>query len=147
MEKALKDMTKDEARLWFDQQRQILALERAKRQEFLWNNLPKIEEVYQVPDLPTGVSPEEWKEFYVKKLISAGCIPKEDLKDGEYYLGNHRRATIARWNQEKNKFEYNRTKFDHKFIDTCNHFEDDDGFALFVPIRIATLEQFERNAQ
>jgi len=27
--------------------------------------------------------------------------------------------------------------------DDCNHFEDDDGFALFVPIRLGTQEEWD----
>jgi hypothetical protein len=28
--------------------------------------------------------------------------------------------------------------------DECNHFEDDNGFALFVPIGIGTKEEFDK---
>jgi hypothetical protein len=38
-----------------------------------------------------------------------------------------------------------RTKFQNVFEDTCNHFEDDDGFALFVPIGIGTEEKYKQN--
>jgi hypothetical protein len=31
------------------------------------------------------------------------------------------------------------------FEDKCNHFEDDDGFALFVPIGIGTEEKYKQN--
>jgi hypothetical protein len=27
--------------------------------------------------------------------------------------------------------------------DECNHFEDDDGFALFVPIKLGTQEEWD----
>jgi hypothetical protein len=112
-----------------------------------WNNLPKFKSIADIPELPRIEDPEEWNGFYVVKLIEAGAIPKGLLKDGAYYLGDHRRATVARWNAVKNKFEYWRTKFSAKYIDTCNHFEDDDGYSLFVPIAEVTQEQFERNAE
>lgn len=31
--------------------------------------------------------------------------------------------------------------------DECNHFEDDNGFALFVPLRLATQEEVEEQLQ
>jgi len=119
----------------------------AKKKELLdrWNNLPRFDEVHQVPILPQVDDPREWSEFYVKKLISSGAIPKEALKDGEHYVGSHRRAQVARWNSEMGRFEYWRTKFNQTFIDYCNHFEDDDGFSLFVPIGTASKDQFEKN--
>lgn len=44
------------------------------------------------------------------------------------------------WNEKENKFDYVRYKFGY-YWDECNHFEDDDGFALFVPLRKATDEE------
>lgn len=138
-------MTKDEARLWFEAQREKLKQERQIKLREYWENLQPFEDHTKIPDLPTGIDPVEWKEFYVKKLIGAGAIPKEALNDGGYYIGDHRNANVARWNAEKSEFEYWRFKWGNRFIDTCNHFEDDDGFALFVPIKEATEDQFERN--
>ena len=59
-------------------------------------------------------------------------IPKADLKDGAYYYGHCRNASIARWNARDKMFYYRRTKFGHSFIETINHPEDDNGFDLFV---------------
>lgn len=95
-----------------------------------------------VPELPQ-VDIEEWKEFYVPLIIEKGGIPKEKLLDGEWYYGDHRRCNFARWNEKENKFDYIRYKFGF-YWDDCNHFEDDDGYALFVPIRKATEEE-EKN--
>lgn len=147
MEKRVKDMTKEEAKMWMEAEKIRLKNEREARRREYWNNLPKLEKVTDIPQLPYVEDPKEWKEFYVVKLIEAGAIPKGLLKDGGYYIGDHRNARIARWCAEKAKFEYWRTKFNARFIDNCNHFEDDDGFALFVPIAEATQEQFERNAE
>jgi hypothetical protein len=118
--------------------------EREKRFKEHWNNLPKFTKPKDVPDLPR-VETKEWKEFYVPKLIEAGAIPKKDLLDGKYYFGEHRNATVALWDEERNCFFYNRTKFNHTFEDKCNHFEDDDGYALFVPIGEATEEEYKEN--
>lgn len=147
MEKKIKDMTKEEAKLWMEAEKLRLKKERETRRREYWNNLPKIEKLTDIPELPYAENPEEWKNFYVVKLIEAGAIPKALLKDGAYYLGDHRNATVARWCAAKDRFEYWRTKFTARYIDDCNHFEDDDGFALFVPIREATQEQFEKNAE
>ncbi len=115
--------------------------ERIKRIKEYWTNeLPKFNNPEDVPDLPK-VDEKEWKEFYIPKLIEAGAIPKKDLIDGQIYIGEHRRTTIARWNQEKNHFDYMRYKWGW-FEDVCNHFEDDDGFALFVPIGLGTEDDW-----
>jgi hypothetical protein len=107
-----------------------------------WNNLKHFDEPYDVPPIPK-VGEYEYKDFYIPRLIKAGGIPKKDLIHGQVYIGNHRNGTIAMWNQDLNKFEYWRTKCGSRFTDTCNHFEDDDGFALFVPIRLGTLEEYK----
>jgi hypothetical protein len=121
--------------------------ERERAAKEYWNNLPTLDTVDKVPPLPTRVPPDTWKNFYVRKLVEAGAIPKCDLIDGEFYLGDHRRATVAKWNADLQEFEYWRCKFGQRYIDQCNHFEDDDGYALFVPIRLANKDQFERNAE
>ena len=126
-----------------------LEVERLRREAAVlnhWNNLPTFEKPEDVPEIPRATS-KEHTEFYVPKLIEAGAIPKKDLVDGCFYLGEHRRGRIARWNAEKNQFEYWRHKFNQVFIDKCNHFEDDDGFALFVPIRLASQEEFDQTGR
>jgi len=114
--------------------------DRDKRIKEFWETLPKFKKPEDIPQLPV-VDEKEWKEFYVPKLIGAGAIMKKDLIDGEFYIGEHRNCTLAKWNADENKFIYKRYKFGATFDDYCNHFEDDDGFALFVPIRIATLDE------
>ena len=116
--------------------------ERKQRIKEYWENLPKINTPRDVPELPR-VDIQEWKDYYVPKLIEAGAIPKKDLVEGQYYVGEHRNAQVAKWNGKE--FVYMRTKFQYVYEDICNHFEDDDGFALFVPIRIGTEEEFNKN--
>lgn len=122
--------------------RQIKAEREQKIREYWEKELPKFNNPEDVPELPK-VDEKEWKEFYVPKLIQAGAMPKKDLIIDQYYIGEHRRATVAKW--VGNKFIYNRTKFNNVFEDECNHFEDDDGFALFVPLRIGTKEEYINN--
>lgn len=88
-----------------------------------------------VPDIPR-VDPEIYKEFFIPVLIKRGGIPKSKLIDGVEYIGDNRNTSSAIWDKEKNCFVYKRTKFGDTFDDYCNHFEDDDGYALFVPIKI-----------
>ena len=116
--------------------------ERKKRVKDYWENLPKINTRMDVPELPK-VGIEEWEGYYVPKLIEAGAIPKKDLVEGQYYIGEHRRAVVAKWTGKD--FIYNREKFGNVYEDKCNHFEDDDGFALFVPIGIGTEEKYKQN--
>lgn len=132
----------DAAKMKFEAEKMKMKEEKLKKIKEYWENeLPKFNNPEDVPQLPV-VDEKEWKEFYVPKLIKAGAIPKKDLIDGQIYIGEHRRTTIARWNQKENKFEYMRYKFGWR-EDECNHFEDDDGFVLFVPIKLGTQEDWD----
>lgn len=72
-------------------------------------------------------------------------IAKKDLVLGSYYLGDHRRCTIAQWSGKE--FLYIRNKFGNHFIDTANHPEDDDGYALFVPLRLVDQKLTEEEQE
>ena len=95
-------------------------------------NKKKFETPNDVPCLPI-VEKDEWLNFYVPKLIERGAIPKSDLEVGCKYLGQCRNADEATWNGEN--FVYQRYKFGITYEEKINHFEDDDGFDLFVPIK------------
>jgi len=132
----------DAAKIKFEAEKMKLKEERERRiKEFWENGIPKLNNPEDVPTLPR-VDEKEWKEYYVPRLIEAGAIPKKDLIHGQIYIGEHRNANVQRWNQETNKFEHMRMKFGW-MKDDCNHFEDDDGFALFVPIRLGTQEDWD----
>lgn len=131
----------NELKLKAEAQLQQVREERLKRIKKYWETeVIKFNNPEDVPDLPR-VDEKEWKEFYVPILIQAGAIPKKDLIHGQVYIGNHRNTTVARWNQETNKFDHMRYKFGW-MKDDCNHFEDDDGFALFVPIKLGTEDDW-----
>lgn len=100
-----------------------------------FQKLKKFETVLDIPDLPIVKDKQEWKNFFVKELVRAGAIPKNKLKHNEYYIGRCRNAKIAKWDGIKNKFTYIKEKFGCEFLEDINHFEDDDGFDLFVPIK------------
>jgi len=59
-------------------------------------------------------------------------IPKEELKDGQYYQGRCRNATVARWCALDQKFYHWRTKFGHDFIEEICCPEDEKQFDVFV---------------
>ena len=99
--------------------------------EYLQNMEPFVN---WIPDVPKVDSPEDYQEYVVKNYIRCGAIPKKDLIIGETYIGNCRNATEATWNGEV--FVYKRTKFRIKHNEEINHFEDDNGYDLFVPIKI-----------
>jgi hypothetical protein len=115
--------------------------ERKKAMIKYWNELKPFLTPNDVPAIPR-VEEKEYKEFYVPRLIAAGAIPKADLLDNHFYFGEYRNANVGKWIAEKNVFEHWRYKFGFR-IDECNHFEDDDGFALFVPIRLANEAEIE----
>ena len=59
-------------------------------------------------------------------------IPKSELIKGEIYQGECRNSDDARWDGDK--FLYARTKFGSTYLEAIHHFEDDDGYDVFVPI-------------
>lgn len=89
-----------------------------------------------IPSLPK-TSLNVWKESIVPNLIRCGAIPKSELVIGHTYIGSCRNSNEAKWNGED--FEYTRYKFGTSFIDHINHFEDDDGYDLFVPLKDADV--------
>lgn len=84
-----------------------------------------------IPEIPV-VDKEIYDSVIIPNLIRCGAIPKKDLIVGKTYLGDTRNASEATWNGEE--FEYRRYKFGFWYDDSVNHFEDDDGHALFVPL-------------
>jgi hypothetical protein len=112
--------------------KQDIKLERDRRTREYWETLNPFVNEDDVPELPNPLN-----TFYEERLIELGAIPKNKLEVDNWYYGNHRRCQFAKWNGDK--FIYYRYKFGWR-LDECNHFQDDDGFALFVPIRIANKE-------
>ena len=89
----------------------------------------KISEDFE-PYIPK-VSEEEYKNIIIPTLIKLGAIPKSQLVVGRTYKGYCRNASEAIWLGDK--FEYQRYKFGDTFPEKINHFEDDNGYDLFVP--------------
>lgn len=85
----------------------------------------------KIPEIP--VLPIDFlKKNVWPELIRAGAIPKGELKNGREYLGGCRNSDRATWNGEK--FVYTRHKFGSRYQEEINHFQDDDGYDVFIPI-------------
>ena len=61
-------------------------------------------------------------------------IPKDELVIGLTYKGNCRNSDIAVWDGKV--FWYDRHKFGSTFRESINHYENDDGYDVFVPFEI-----------
>lgn len=95
-------------------------------------NLMTDEELCYI-DIPPCHNKEE--EIFVQtKLIEQGAIPLHLLETGKTYIGFCRNASEAVWLGDK--FEYMRTKFGATFPEKINHFQNDDGYDVFVPVRM-----------
>jgi len=105
-----------------------------------WKNINiKFNEVWEVPGL--NLRDKEYEDYIIPALKRCGAITLKDLVINKVYLGNYRNGNIGKWNGEQ--FEVYREKFGNRFIDTCNHFEDDDNYALFVPIKEVDKKLFK----
>ena len=74
------------------------------------------------------------EEFVQNTLIKHGAIPLHNLEVGKTYIGECRNASEAVW--QGDKFEYMRTKFGTTYPEKINHFQNDDGYDVFVPIKV-----------
>ena len=104
------------------------------------NYLDNVEELNDevLEGLPQA--PPEFWNLICKKLIEKGEKKKKDLVIGTTYTGVCRNSDEATWLGDK--FEYIRYKFGTQYKETINHFEDDDGYDLFVPLSIKDSNYF-----
>ena len=84
---------------------------------------------------------EDNRKAIVGAMYLWGAIPKENLEVNKIYFGGFRRCSLARWNGKV--FEYPHFKFGGWREEQCLHFEDDLGFAVFVPFYEANEEQIK----
>jgi len=97
-----------------------------------FNNLKPFNSEDDIPDIPI-TDESTFKSIIIPNLIRCGAIPKNKLKINSTYIGSCRNASEAIW--DGNKFTYKRTKFGCTYDEDINHFEDDNGYDLFVPIK------------
>ena len=96
----------------------------------------KFEKVDDIPDFP-GCKTKEEHQKLVQEYIKAGALPKSKLKVGSWYIGNCRNTNMAQWTGRE--FRFIRDKMSGSYIDTLNHFEDDDHYDLFVPFKLVEV--------
>jgi hypothetical protein len=80
------------------------------------------------------VSEQDYKNIIIPNIIRCGGISKDKLIIGKTYIGDCRNVTEAIWDGKV--FIYMRTKFGSTYEEKINHFEDDDGYDVFVPIKL-----------
>lgn len=85
-----------------------------------------------IPSIPR-VLPQDYKGVIIPNIIRCGGIPKDKLVIGKTYIGDCRNGNEATWDGKN--FVYLRTKFGTTFQETINHFEDDNDYDLFIPIK------------
>lgn len=93
----------------------------------------KFENIDDIPEFPRYKSKEEYQDI-IEKYLELGAIAKEDLILGGWYIGQSRSTGIAQWIGDK--FIFIRHKMDGRYIDSINHFEDDDNYDLFIPFKL-----------
>lgn len=93
--------------------------------------------IFKVPQIPIFDKEDSklYEDIVVKNLIRCGAIPKSELEVGSWYLGRYRNAQYGRWNGKVFEHEKMECGFWFKETKQGNHFEDDNGYALFVPIK------------
>ena len=97
-----------------------------------FEELKPFKTIDNIPNIPI-VENEIYNNCIVPNLIRCGAIPKEKLITGKRYEGACRNASEAEWDGEK--FTYKRHKFGDVYDENINHFQDDDGYDLFVPLK------------
>lgn len=107
--------------------------ERKRRMLEMWDKLEPFKNVDDIPDIPIFKDKTLYGELVVKNLIRCGAIPKDKLEVGAVYEGSSRNFDKATWDGKV--FWGKRYKFGQWFDDNVNHFEDDNGYDLFVPIK------------
>ena len=98
-----------------------------------WKTRPPFRNEDDIPDIPK-LDKEDYENIIVPNIIRCGGIPKDKLEIGKTYIGSCRNASEAMW--DGSKFIYNRHKFGFVYEAQINHFQDDDGYDLFVPIKV-----------
>ena len=114
----------------------LLKKEKEKRYKDVlnyWKERKPFKDEDDIDSVPI-VKQDDYVNVIIPNIIRCGGIPKDKLILGETYIGHCRNASEAVWNGKT--FTYIRTKFGYTYPEDINHFEDDDGSDLFVPIKL-----------
>lgn len=113
-------------------EKKLMTEERLNQIINFFKNKEPFKDEHDIPGIP--IVPEDiYDNVIVPELVRCGAIKKEDLEVGCRYLGTCRNASEAVW--DGTVFVYDRTKFGSTFKEKINHFQDDNWYDLFVPIR------------
>lgn len=91
------------------------------------------EELLCYIDVPICYNKDE-ESFVQNTLIKHGAIPIHELVVGNSYIGTCRNASEAVW--QGDYFIYQRYKWGSTYPEKINHFQNDDGYDVFVPIKL-----------
>ena len=97
------------------------------------NTKPKFQEPNDIPEMP-NLGKEYTDKYFTKAFIEHGAIPIDQLEVGKTYIGKCRNAHEALWNGEV--FVYERNKFGSSYYEEVEHFQDDEGYDVFIPIKV-----------
>ena len=83
--------------------------------------------------------------IYRYQPFPGSAISKSELIDGAYYQGYCRNTSVAKWNAARNVFTYPRSSMvpGDIFNEDINHFEDDDGCDIFIPMNLLDISEVE----
>lgn len=116
--------------------RSLAEYNKSHRNELL---IKRLEEMVPFDDgripSPPVVDKETYDKYVIPNFIRCGAIPSSELIVGKKYYGHCRNADVAVWLGDR--FEYERTKFGSSYIECINNFDNDNGYDLFVPIRLS----------
>lgn len=91
-----------------------------------------------IPEFPRCDTLEQFNRA-IEEYLKAGAIAKEDLISGGWYIGQSRSTNIAQWFSNPGRFYFIRYKMDGKYVDDIHHFQDDDGYDLFIPFKLVEI--------
>jgi hypothetical protein len=77
-------------------------------------------------------------------LTGRSMLPKSELRNGAYYKGRRRHATVARWNDAKQSFYHWREKFGNIYIETIKYptGEDEPWWDVFFVVEELKTTKF-----
>ena len=96
--------------------------------------MEKFKYINDIPEFPACNSSQEHEELCAEYIL-AGAIPKSELVSGDWYIGQSRSTNIAQWFSKPKKFYFIRYKMGGEYVDTIRHFQDDNGYDLFIPFK------------
>lgn len=102
--------------------------------------MKKFKTLKDIPEFPNYHSQEEFQQL-IKEYIEAGAIPKDKLISGGWYIGQSRNCSIGQWFSKPGKFYFIKYKMGGKYVDDIPHFQDDNGFDVFVPFKLIFIDE------